>query len=48
MLHSDLKLAHDGVEGSGLVVDDVCWNGLSAQVIVECFRAMDGTVSSLM
>ena len=48
MLYSDLNLAHDGVEGSGLVVDDVCWNGFSGQVIVECFGAMDGTVSSLI
>ena len=48
MLQSELQSAHEGVEGSGVVFDDVCWNELSGQVVVECFGAVDGTVSSLI
>ena len=45
MFHFDLKSAHDGVEGRGLVVDDVCWKELSGQVFVECSEVMGGIVS---
>ena len=38
----------NGVEDSGLVVDDSCWNEVSGQVIEECFGAMDGTVSKFI
>ena len=48
MLQSELQSAHEGVEDSGVVLDDACWNELSGHVVVECFGAADGTVSSLI
>lgn len=48
MSHFDLNSVHNGVEGSGLVVYDSCWNEVSGQVVEECFGAMNGTVSSFI
>ena len=47
MSHSDLKSAHDDVEGSGLGVDDVYGNRLLGEVVVGYLEVMDGTFQDL-